>query len=258
MPPLDRTFALEQMHDVAVRVAEDLDLDVPGTFDVGLDEQRAVAKGRLRLLPSRLQQRRRTRSAARTMRIPRPPPPAEALIEHRPAERLDLLAAPCRPPDCATSIVGSSGTSAACIRRLASIFEPIAAITVGRRTDERDARCLASPGELRVLRQKAVAGMNRVRAGLARAVDDRVAAQIRLCRPRAAERHDFVGLAHERRVAIGIGADGHRGDAHLAAGAHDPPGDLAAIGDQNLLDGRSLMAPQAATLLAYAYIRNTP
>ena len=51
MPALRRAFALEEVHDVAVRVGEDLDLDVPRPLDQPLDVERAVAERRLRLAP---------------------------------------------------------------------------------------------------------------------------------------------------------------------------------------------------------------
>ena len=59
---LDRALALEAVHQVAVRVAEDLDLDVAGRGHVALDEQRVVAEGARRLAPGgreRVGQRRR-------------------------------------------------------------------------------------------------------------------------------------------------------------------------------------------------------
>ncbi len=60
MAALNRALPLEQVHDVAMRVAEDLNLDVPRRFDVRLDEQRAVAKGCQRFLPGCLQERGET------------------------------------------------------------------------------------------------------------------------------------------------------------------------------------------------------
>ena len=47
----------------------------------------------------------------------------------------------------------------------------------------------------------------------------------------------LVGGADERRVAVGVGVDRDRPDAHRAAGAHDARRDLAAVGDQDLPDG---------------------
>src|SRR5689334_22577001 len=49
MTALDRALALEEVHDVAVRVAEDLHLHVPRPLEVLLDEQRRVAERRARL-----------------------------------------------------------------------------------------------------------------------------------------------------------------------------------------------------------------
>src|SRR5436190_3323133 len=45
MPALQRAVALEEMDDVAVRVAEDLELDVARLFDVALEQQAIVAEG---------------------------------------------------------------------------------------------------------------------------------------------------------------------------------------------------------------------
>src|SRR5205823_1613497 len=49
VPPLDRALALAEANGVAVRVAEQLDLDVPRPLDVPLGEDPVVAEGRLRL-----------------------------------------------------------------------------------------------------------------------------------------------------------------------------------------------------------------
>jgi hypothetical protein len=44
----------------------------------------------------------------------------------------------------------------------------------------------------------------------------------------------FVRVTDVDRAEVGVGVNRGRGDAELAAGAHDAYGDLAAIGDQNL------------------------
>ena len=41
-------------------------------------------------------------------------------------------------------------------------------------------------------------------------------------------------------VAVGLGIDGHSLDAHLLAGQDHPQGDLAAVGDEDLLEGRGV------------------
>ena len=48
---------------------------------------------------------------------------------------------------------------------------------------------------------------------------------------------------------VGFGIDGDRGDAHLAAGPDDPDGDLAAVGDQDLLEHPVSLRPLRLSLL---------
>ena len=78
MPPLERAVALEEMHDVAVPVGEDLDLDVPRREHVFLDEHARVAEGAQRLaLRARergLELGRARRRGACPCRRRRPPP----------------------------------------------------------------------------------------------------------------------------------------------------------------------------------------
>ena len=47
----------------------------------------------------------------------------------------------------------------------------------------------------------------------------------------------FVGIPRKGGIAVGIGIDGDRGDAHLFRGAHDTQRNFSAIGDQDLLNG---------------------
>src|SRR3989440_9033827 len=48
MTPLDRALALVQVDDAALRVAEDLDLDVAGRLEIALDVDLGAAEGALR------------------------------------------------------------------------------------------------------------------------------------------------------------------------------------------------------------------
>ena len=74
---LDRAVALAERHDVAVRVGEDLDLDVARALEVALAEDRVVAERCARLSPA-ASSASASSVSVRTMRIPRPPPPAAA------------------------------------------------------------------------------------------------------------------------------------------------------------------------------------
>ena len=46
---LHRAVALEEMHDAAVRIAEHLHFDMPGTLQIALEQDALVAEGRSRL-----------------------------------------------------------------------------------------------------------------------------------------------------------------------------------------------------------------
>src|SRR3546814_1282309 len=76
--------------------------------------------------------------------------------------------------------------------------------------------------------------MDRLRAGLFRDFQDRVAAQVAVLRPRAADRPSLVGQPHVLRVSVGLRVHRHRGDAEPARGADHPAGDFAAVGDEDL------------------------
>ena len=60
--------------------------------------------------------------------------------------------------------------------------------------------------------------------------------QVGLGRRRRADQHGLVGHLHVQAVAVGLGVDRHRLDAELARRLDDAAGDLAAVGDQDLLE----------------------
>ena len=80
VPALDRALALAEVHDGAVLVGEDLDLDVARPLEVALEEDAAVAERRQRLARRPPRSAAANSPAARTMRMPLPPPPAAALM----------------------------------------------------------------------------------------------------------------------------------------------------------------------------------
>ena len=80
MTALDRAFALAEMNDVAVIVGEHLNLDMARPLDIAFEIDAAVLESRLGFGPRRLIGRGQVRRASRATRIPRPPPPAVALI----------------------------------------------------------------------------------------------------------------------------------------------------------------------------------
>ena len=54
--------------------------------------------------------------------------------------------------------------------------------------------------------------------------------------------------AHVQRLGVGLGVDGHGRDAQLAAGADDAHGDLAPVGDEDLVEHRAEAYQFAAVL----------
>ena len=91
-------------------------------------------------------------------------------------------------------------------------------------------------GELRILAEEAVAGVDRVGVDDLGGRDDVGDVQIGIGRRGRADAHGFVGKADVHRIGVGGRMDGDRLDAHFVAGAMDPERDLAAVGDQQLFD----------------------
>ncbi len=103
-------------------------------------------------------------------------------------------------------------------------------------TDEGDLGLGQRLLEFLLLRQEAVARMHRLCAGLLAGLYDLVDQQVGLRRRRRADEHLFVGLAHVQGVGVGLGIDGHGLDSEPLAGVDDAAGDLAAVGDQDLVE----------------------
>jgi hypothetical protein len=104
---------------------------------------------------------------------------------------------------------------------------------LGRRPDERETCVLARLSEAPVLGEKSVAGMNGVRAGPARRIEDRVDREIALAGRGRTDRHRLVGVGHVRRVFVRFRIHGHARDAEPPARTNDPPGDLPPVRNQN-------------------------
>ena len=168
VPALDRALALEEVDDVAVGVADDLDLDVARPACVGLDEQGPVAERRERLAAAR------TRRPPRASRRPRPPASPARRRRRRPSrEAGSRCGATCLVAEQSSPVdrrhrSRRSGAPARLRRPWSpwpSSFEPIASITSAGGPDEREPGVGAGTGESGVLGEEPVAGVNGVRAG---------------------------------------------------------------------------------------------
>ena len=106
---------------------------------------------------------------------------------------------------------------------------------------------LQDVGELGVLRQEPVAGMDRVGARDLAGGHDLVDVQVAFARGRRADADALVGQPYMHGVGIRRGMNRNRRDAEFLAGAKHPERDLAAIGDEDLLKHRALPAYSITT-----------
>ena len=92
--------------------------------------------------------------------------------------------------------------------------------------------------ERRALGEKAIARMDRLGAGRLAGVNDLVDHEIGLSRGRGPDGDRLIGHFDMERVLIGFRIDGDGLDAHAARRLDDAAGDLATVGDEDLLEHR--------------------
>ena len=80
MAALQRAVALAEMDGAALAVAQHLDFDVARLLQIFLQIDRVVAEGGLGFRARGRERGRQARDAPRATFMPRPPPPAAALI----------------------------------------------------------------------------------------------------------------------------------------------------------------------------------
>ena len=173
---------------------------------------------------------------------PRPPPPKTALIATgRPVvlrERDDLVGVLDR-------VLGAGSQRG--VRLLGDVLGLglVAEVLdrLGRRADPGESRVDDRLREAGVLGEEAVAGVDGVGPGLLRDRDDLRDVEVGVGRGRSAQAVRLVGQPHEERVAVGVGVHRHTADTGVLAGPDHPDRDLAAVGDQDLLQRLDLRHP---------------
>ena len=170
--------------------------------------------------------------------MPRPPPPATALIRTG------------KPISCASShrlglgadraVAAGNGRDAEIARRgLGDDLVAHEPDVLRRGADEGEGVLLDHLGEVGVLGQEPVAGMDGVGAGDLGGGQDRHRVQVAVGGLGRADADALVGEPHVHRLGIGGRMHGDRGHVQLAAGAQDAQRHLAAIGDQDLVEHRA-------------------
>ena len=222
------------MDDVAVGVGEDLDLDVARIDHGLLEDQLARAEGAFGLGPRRAD---RFEEIGVALDQPHAAPAAagRGLHHHRQADLARFLL------EMGVALVGAliarhAGHAGIDHAPLGGSLVAHGGDGGGRRADEDQAGVLAGRGKGLVLGEEAVAGMDRIGARLVRGLEDAVDAEIALAYGRRADAHRLVGEGNVRGVLVGVGIDRDGAIAHRLGRAHDAPGDLAAVGDQDLAE----------------------
>ena len=80
--------------------------------------------------------------------------------------------------------------------------------------------------------------MDGLGAGFLAGGDDLLGDEIAFGRRRRPDMHGLVGHLDMKRIAIGVGIDGNRGNPHATGRLDHPAGDLATIGYQYFLEHR--------------------
>jgi hypothetical protein len=234
VPPLEAALALAEVDAAAVAVGEHLDLDVPRAPDVPLEQQLAVperghglAAGRGdggRELARRVDAAHALAAAARgRLEQHREPDPLgrgrEVVVGHPAA----VLARDDRD--------AGRGDE-----RLRGDLVAHRADRVRWRADPDQPGVLHGPREVRVLGEEAVPGVDGVGADRARRGDQRGRVEVAAGGVRPGQRPDAdgdVGLADVARAGVRVAVDRGGADAQPPQRAHDPDGDLAAVGDED-------------------------
>ena len=229
---LRTAFAFKQMHDIAMRVAENLNLDMARRFNKSFQQDAVAAKRIERFATATLQ--RGGKLSGRADNTHTFATTAVGRLNHqRITDGIGLRLQELRIL-IGTGVTGHDRHAGGLHQILSAGFGAHLAHRFGARTDERQTGLLHGLGKVGVLRQKAIARVNRLRAATQCDIQNYIATQIRLGRRITANRIGFVGLQHMLRHGVGCGVHRHRSNAQTLSGANDAAGDFAAIGDQNL------------------------
>src|SRR5437868_73986 len=245
MAPLNAALALTQADYVSKSVGQNLELDVAGPLDELFHVKVAVAESGCGLRLRRVEQRRQLALAANDAHA------AASATGRRfhddgiadglgPLQGLAL--------GCEHAFGTGQNRNAGFLHGGAGLFFFAHQANHFRRgPDELDVAGLADLGEVSVLAQQSVAGMNRVHVADFRCADNRGNIQVAFAGFRRSDADGFIGEANVQRVAVGVTVDGDGLDAQLFAGADDPQGNLAAVRNEDFLEHPiTWAAPQTA------------
>src|SRR5260370_4654367 len=206
------------MNQVAVMIAQDLNLNMARPTDVLLEEESSTGKGALSFAPSGSECFFELRRAADNANA-RPAASSRGLNKDRKAE-LREIALRCRGYHGNVSLSGDlTGFGLGAHR----------ADHARRRSNEGNAGFLAGSGKIRILSQEAVARMDRVNAAALGRGNDRPNIKVGIACRRWSDRNCHVRLADVEGVAVEARIDRRDFHATPSAAPHHPPAHFAAV-----------------------------
>ena len=228
---LDRALALVEVQQVAMAVANQLDLDMARLLDKLLYENPVVAKAAARLVAA----------AGETLQ--------RLLVVEGHAQALATAAGTGLDHHRVTDAAGDFNRA---LGRLDGAVDAGNAVDAGRQREffgfdfvahcrnrvvlwaDEDNACLFGPArKIGVFAEETVARVHRLGAGLLASRNDLVGLQITLPAGRRADVHGLVSQHHMTGAAVSVGIHRHREDAHFAGRLDDAAGDFAPVGDQD-------------------------
>ncbi len=232
--PLQAAVPFEEVNHVAVGVGQDLHLDVARVDHRLLEKHRGIPERRLRLPAGGLD---RLLQVVRLVDPPHPPAAAtrDSLHEYRKTHRLSGCQQfgdrTRRGRRCENRQAGPPGLGDGAGLVTGQLQH------ISRGSHKRDARLFAGPGQVGVLRQKPVTGIDGIGVRVESYPDDLIDREI------GPDRMSLltylirlIGFQPVLRIAILVRIDRDRGETQLVGRAKRTDGDLSPVGDQNLVD----------------------
>ena len=234
-PPLQRAVALAQRDDVAVMVAHHLELDMPRQLEEFLHVDGVVGESGQRLCLGDVDGAREGRLAVHYAHAAATAA-TRGLDDHRVADGA-------ADPEALVDVVGQRSVRARHAGHAGLLHHLDGGDLVAEQADGLAARAdkdktalFDTLGEVGVFGQEAVARMDGDRVGHLGGADDGRHVEVAVLRLRRPDAHRLVGEQHVLEALVGGRVDRYRLDAQFAAGAQDTQRDLAAVGDDDLLE----------------------
>ena len=230
---LGRTVALAQRDDIAIAVAENLHLDMARAGDIFFEKETAILEVRQReaahcLVEARQLLRRMAELQADAAAARR------AFQHHRITDLVGFRQSLVEIDD---ERRAGQKRHVALLRDLArGVLERKGAHMLRARPDEGNTLARERSGEFRVLAEKPVAGMHRLRARFAHGLENGIHVEIAFRDRRRADASCLVRETDVRREAVRLRIDGDGRNTHPPERPDDADRDFAAIGDQYLAE----------------------